>query len=122
VDALAATRPIPRAVSPSRTEPDNSSADPTVRKPTVVMCHVTWIIALVMLGPPKRVDGSVPGDSFLTTRTSPPTPWTAAARTAREPAAISGAFTPRSPVSVLRPASAMPGYTIRCRNGAIAAM
>ena len=69
-----------------------ASAAPTVRKAMVVMCHVAWIIVLVIRGPPKRLDGSIAGDSFLTTRTSPPTPWTAAARTASDPAAISGTF------------------------------
>src|SRR5215207_1390916 len=59
----------------------------------VVMCHVTWIIVLVVRGPPKRVEGSIPGDSSLTT-SSPPTPWTAAPRMARDPAMISGTFTP----------------------------
>ncbi len=60
----------------------------------VVMCHVTWIMVLVARGPPKRLDGSVAGDNFLTTRTSPPTPWMAAPRMARDPATISGTFTP----------------------------
>ena len=96
----------------------------------VVMCHVTWIIALVIPGPPKRLDGSIPGDSFLTTSTSPPTPWMAAPRMARDPATISGTFTP-SPAGVGSPARArhsrpisriIRGYTIRCRNGLIAAM
>src|SRR5436190_23549205 len=89
---------IPRAVSPWRTEPDRRSADPTVRKATVVRCHVTWIIVLVIVGPPKRLDGNVPGDSCLTTRTSPATPWMAAPRTARDPAMMSGAFTPQGPI------------------------
>jgi len=44
VDALAATTAIPRAVSPWRTELDRRSANPTVRKAMVVMCHVTWIM------------------------------------------------------------------------------
>src|SRR4029077_19731224 len=94
VDAPAATSPIPRAVSPWRNEPDRRSAHPTVRKAMVVRCHVTWIISLVVRGPPKALDGSTSGDSFLTTRTSPPTPWIAAPRMARDPATISGAFTP----------------------------
>jgi hypothetical protein len=59
----------------------------------VVMCHVTWIMVLVVPGPPKGLDGSIPGESFLTTRTSPPTPWMAAPRMARDPATISGTFT-----------------------------
>src|SRR2546422_5605305 len=37
VDAPAATKPSPRAVSPFRTEPDRRSADPTVRKAIVAM-------------------------------------------------------------------------------------
>src|SRR2546421_4044093 len=91
--------PIPWAVSPWRTEPDRRSAVPTVRKAMVVMCHVTWIIVLVIRGPPKRLDGSISGESFLTTRTSPPTPWMAAPRMATDPATISGPFTPSSPRS-----------------------
>ena len=58
----------------------------------VVMCHVTWIMVLVVLGPPKRLDGSIAGESFLTTRTSPATPWMAAPRMASDPATISGTF------------------------------
>jgi hypothetical protein len=58
----------------------------------VVMCHVTWIIVLVARGPPKGVDGSVAGDSLLSRRISPATPWMAAPRTAIKPAAISGTF------------------------------
>ena len=57
------------------------------------MCHVAWSMVFVARGPPKRLGGSIAGDSLLTTRTSPPTPWKAAPRTARDPAAISGAFT-----------------------------
>src|SRR5206468_10770321 len=55
-------------------------------------CHVAWIMVFVALGPPKRLGGSMAADSFLTTRTSPPTPCTAAPRRARHPAATSGAF------------------------------
>ena len=58
----------------------------------VVMCHVTWIMVLVVLGPPKRLDGSIAGESFFTTTTSPATPWMAAPRMARNPARISGTF------------------------------
>src|SRR5215207_1921914 len=59
----------------------------------VVMCHVTWIMDMVVRGPPKRLDGSIPGDSFLT-RTSPPSPCMAEPRMARDPATISATFTP----------------------------
>src|SRR5713101_5993793 len=65
----------------------------------VVKCHVVWIISFVVRGPPNRLDGSIPGDSCLTTRTSPPTPWMAAPRMARDPATISGTFTPSPPRS-----------------------
>src|SRR5882762_3215776 len=67
VDALAPTRPIARVASPWRTEPARRSAPPTVRKATVVMCHVTWIMALVITEPPKGLEASTPGDSLLTT-------------------------------------------------------
>ena len=97
VNAPAATKPIPRAVSPWSTKPERRSAHPTVRKAMVVMCHVTWIIALVIRGPPKALGGSIAGDSFLTTRSSPPTPWRAALMIARTPAAISGTSTPSPP-------------------------
>src|SRR5258707_725319 len=56
----------------------------------VVMCQVTWIMVFVVRGPPKRLGGSVTGDSFLTTRISPPTPWMAAPTMASDPATISG--------------------------------
>src|SRR5437588_758251 len=61
----------------------------------VATCHVTWIIVFVITGPPKRLEGSVRSDSFRTTSSSPPAPWMAAARTASDPATISGTFTGR---------------------------
>jgi hypothetical protein len=99
VYALAAIRAIPRAAPPWRAAPERSRADPTVRKAAVVRCHVTWIIALVVRGPPKRVAGNVSGGSFLMRRISPPAPWRPAPRIAMHPAMISGTFTPRGPVS-----------------------
>jgi hypothetical protein len=37
----------------------------------VAMCHVMWISALVIRGPPDGFGGSIPGESLLT-RISPP--------------------------------------------------
>ena len=50
-------------------------------------------MARVILGPPKRLEGNVAGESFLTTRTSPATPWIAVPRRASDPATIRGPFT-----------------------------
>jgi hypothetical protein len=84
----------------------------------VVRYHVAWIIDLVIRAPPKRLDGSIPGDSFLTTRTSPTwpspkfrpavdegslRPWTTCGRRDERPRAQEPASAPRSRTSSVIP-------------------